>query len=98
MTTKRPDIYVGETKLPDALQTGIVARFMSASALKVFWEQYSESRLRSKTVQPPTELQYELAEARKKMSTKEVAVLKKVDAYKVLVAIQKVAIYEYLNS
>lgn len=97
MTTKTP-VYVGETKLPDALQTGILARFMKSSDLKQFWDRYSEARIRSRTVQPPTKLQYEIAELRKKMSTREVAAVKKVKAEKVLAAMQKVAVYKFLNS
>lgn len=95
---KRENIYVGETKLPDSLQVNIIARFMKNSELKQFWDSYVQARTTDKTVRAPTEIQYKYAKLRKRMTTKEVAVQENVEVFKVIKAIQKVAIWEYLNS
>lgn len=90
-------IYVGETKLPDALHTIIIARFLKTTELKQFWDAYSEARFTSRDIRPPTEIQVKMAEMRKKIPVSQVAKELGVPGSKVRNAVIKVALWNYLN-
>jgi hypothetical protein len=91
-------VYVGEQILPQHMQAAIIVRFMKTNELKSFWDSYKDARMRQKSIQPPTEQQYKLARLRKKMTNKNVATQENVKVFEVLRAVNKVAIWEYLNS
>lgn len=99
MTKK--DIYIGKEKISSGLQTSIVARIFkdNPKGFKEFWESYKDARFRGGASKEPTELQIKIAAYTKssKENNRIVADKFKVKYHAVTAAIQKVAVWEYLN-
>lgn len=98
MTTK--DFYIGKEKVPSHWGMAVMTRAFDEKALKGLWETYKNARLTAGgAYKEPTELQKKIAAYAKKTRHKHTAIAAefKVKYHVVKAALEKVAVWEYLN-
>lgn len=94
------EFKIAGEKVSPAWNVEILARSLSEKELKSLWETYKNARLTSGTANtPPTDRQKEIAAYAKKTKHKNgvIAVKFKIKDFQVRSAIQKVAVYAYIN-
>lgn len=100
MTKAKQAVYkIGKTVLPGGFQTEILMRFMNESAMKSFFEDYNEAKLKEHPSKEPTETQVAAAKYYKKEHDR-VATAKKfsMTEQQVTAAVRKVAVWDFLNA
>lgn len=96
----KKDFKLMGEKVTPSWNVNILARAFKEKELKSIWDAYKNARLTAgSAAKEPTELQKEIAAYARKTKWKRVAIAEKfkVKVHVVHSAIQKVAIYSYLN-
>lgn len=100
MVTKLSEpVYVGKVRLPGSFLSVILRRTMSDKELLDLLERYREVCQTERGAQEPSELQFTIAKDVKKTGIKplKASVKYKVTVSQVSSAVQRVAVWEYLN-